>query len=153
MKSHDNPVNPDPYVLLFMLLYFVRKSCNPDALSSILHIELCVPVDFITDLYQYGGLWFYTWLFFPLLFFFSRIYFPTKITYVTMSFTLPKRFRENPGGFQRYFLADHVRWCCMHTEQYYQKTFVIPSTILDQSCEKTPFSSLWWKKISTTQHL
>ena len=56
---------------------------------------------------------------------------PTKITYVTVSFTLPKRFRENPEWFQRSFLADYVRWCCIRTEQYYQKSFVIPLTIIE----------------------
>ena len=30
---------------------------------------------------------------------FCRIYFPTNITYVTSSFTLPNRFRDNPEGF------------------------------------------------------
>ena len=35
---------------------------------------------------------------------FSRIYFPTKTTHVTMSFTLPKGFRENAEGFQMSWL-------------------------------------------------
>ena len=54
-----------------------------------------------------------------------------------MSITLPKRFHENPEGFQWSFLVDHVRWCCMRTvlvpgtEQCYQRSFVIPSTILE----------------------
>ena len=38
---------------------------------------------------------------------------------------------ENPEGFQRHFLNNHVRWCCTSTEQYYQKSFVNPSTILE----------------------
>ena len=66
-----------------------------------------------------------------LFFIFCRIYFPTKIIYVTMSFTLPKIFRENQEGFQSFFLAGHVRWCCMYSEQYYQGSFVIPPTILE----------------------
>ena len=50
-----------------------------------------------------------------------------------MSFTLPKRFRENSEGFQKFFSADHVWWCYMCTEQYYQRSFVIKSTILETS--------------------
>ena len=34
-------------------------------------------------------------------------------------------------GVQRYFLGDHVLWCCMRTDQYYQSSFVAPPTILE----------------------
>ena len=81
------------------LRYYTLPICNPDALSSILHIRLYVPVDFIHD------------IFFSFSFFF-RIYFPTKIhvSYIT------KGFRENCEGFQRFFSADHVWWCYMCAE-------------------------------------
>ena len=38
---------------------------------------------------------------------------------------------ENSKGFQRFFLYNHVQWCCMRTEQYSQRSFVIPSTIIE----------------------
>ena len=47
-----------------------------------------------------------------------------------MSFSLPNRFYENLEGFQMSFLADHVLLCCKHPDQYYQRSFVIPSTII-----------------------
>ena len=68
--------------------------------------------------------YYYLSLFFPNLFL-------TIITYVTMSFTLPKIFRANPEGVQRSFLVDHVLWGCMRTEKYYQRSFVNPPTILE----------------------
>ena len=117
MKSHDNSFNPDSY---FFLVIYVIVLSEPDALSSTLH-TLCTR-------------WFYTWYFFHLffVFIFSRIYFSMKITYVTVSFTLPKIFRENLQGFQMSFLADRMR-CLMCTEQYmyYQRPFVFPSAILE----------------------
>ena len=47
-----------------------------------------------------------------------------RVIYITK-----KRFCENPEGFEGVVSADHGFWCCMHTEQYYQQSFVIPSTI------------------------
>ena len=92
-----------------------------------------IPVDFIHDIFLFH--------YFSL---FSRIYIPTKITYVIVSFALPKRFRENPEGFLMTFLSDHVRWCCIRTEQYYQKSFVILLTIL----ETTTAGKINWNTIT-----
>ena len=42
-----------------------------------------------------------------------------------------KKIPWKTRGGQRSFLADHVRGCCMRTEQYFQRSFAIPSTILE----------------------
>ena len=82
--------------------------------------------------YTYGFI--YQLILYMIFFFFnyfSRIYFPTKnhvryhVIYVTKK--IPWKFR----GVSKVFLADHVRLCCMRTEQYHQRSFVIHSTILE----------------------
>ena len=47
-------------------------------------------------------------------------------TFFAIDFTVPE-------GLQRFFSADHLRCCCMpvRTEQYYQRSFGILSTILE----------------------
>ena len=108
MKSHDNLlIQIRNFFSSFTLLYFLSQ--------IVTQIWLYVAVDFTHHIFLFHY------------FSFCWIYFPTKITYVTVSFTLPKMCLENPEGFQTSFLDDHVRWCCMHTEQYYQMPFVIHS--------------------------
>ena len=63
-------------------------------------------------------------IFFPNLFSTAKHYRYHAI-YVT------KRLRESPEGFQWSFFNDHLCWCCMRTEQYYQRAFIIHSTIID----------------------
>ena len=120
MKSHDNPFNSDSYFCVIYVTVLCEPNCNPDALSSILHIWLYVPINLICSI-----VFFYDLLFFP------EFIFQRKS--VTLPCRLLKRFREHPQGFQRSFLADHMQRCCMRTEQHNQRSFVIPSTILENN--------------------
>ena len=103
MKSHDNPF----YLGIFSslsLLYFVNQVVTQ------MRWAVSYPDDFMYRLILY--IIYFSFI----IFHFSRIYFPTKITHVTMPFTLPKMFHENVEGFQQSFLIDHVRF--VRKEQY-----------------------------------
>ena len=106
-----------PIFMINKALYEHLTKFNYDnSLIEIWHIRPNVPVDFSR-------------IFFPTLF----IIFPESILQRNL-FNLPchlryKIYSVKIKRFQRFALADHVRWCCMHAEQYYQMLFVHPSTI------------------------
>ena len=91
MKSHDKTLIQIRIFFAIYVTVLCEPSCHPDALSSILHIHL---YGFVYQLILYM-------IFFSfIIFYFSQIYFPTKITNVTMSFTLPKHYVEIQRGFK-----------------------------------------------------
>ena len=119
-EIHAIPFNPDSY--LFFVIY-VTVLCEPwfnaDAVRSTLHVRLYVPVDFIHAIFTF------------IIFLFSPNFLKQKSLTLSCHLRNQKDSVLNPEGGQRYFLADHVLWCCMRTDQYYQISFVVPPIILE----------------------
>ena len=132
---HEIPWQPF-LIQIRILSTFTLLYCNPDALSSILYIRLYVPIDFMHDIFSF------------IIFQIARIYFPTKITYVTVSFTLPERFVKLQRGIKGF---SYVGWSCIRTEQYYQRSIVTPSTFLETIAISMAYAvnvnltGIWWK--------
>ena len=117
----DKPFDPDSY--LFFVIYVTllgEQSFNPDAVSSILHTRLYVQVDVMHDIFT-----------FIIILCLSRFFLPKKhlryhVIYVT------KKIPCKTRGVSKVFLGwSGAVVLCMRTEQYYQRSFVISSSILE----------------------